>query len=166
MGCFPCFPETAGRSGKNQQIDAAGFSQTRRRGNSPRTLRRAARALRSQYLKPLEQANENLAPLASGRDARNRRGMWAETQSATAPKPLDVLVAHIRPFGFIWGAAVKLAALIRCPRSVDRDRRISSPLRLISPKRTNHDEPCDGCQAFCGTAGGRSVGYRCRPAVE
>src|SRR5580698_2120984 len=47
MGCVPCFRETAGRSGTNRQIDAAGLSQTGRRGNPPGTLRRGARVKRS-----------------------------------------------------------------------------------------------------------------------
>src|SRR5580698_7717063 len=42
MGCVPCVSETAGRSGKNRPTGAAGFSQTRRRGNPARISRRAA----------------------------------------------------------------------------------------------------------------------------
>src|ERR1700678_2772703 len=78
MGCVPCFAETAGRAGKNRQADAAGFSQTRRRGNPPGTLRRAIGPLRSPYSITFIERNIVYADRNS-RPGKNGRQYGAET---------------------------------------------------------------------------------------
>src|SRR5271156_2114597 len=60
MGCLPRLSETAGRSGKNRQTDAAGFSQTRRRGDPPGILRRTTGQSNKERLMKATQQLHNL----------------------------------------------------------------------------------------------------------
>src|SRR5271170_3866882 len=96
MGRVPGFGEAACRSGKNQQTNAAKFSQTRRCGNTPGILRRAIRTQRFASGTTGGSEIRILLLLPAGAMLLFTTACARTTHAAAAPKPLEVLVAEVQ----------------------------------------------------------------------